>query len=219
MKIWKIIVSITVITTVFSCSDTQPAKEHEKEQCVAVDSLSRNGFEVKYCKEFSRRGACIREGLYVNSMPFDFHKFYDSSGVKEYEREYVITGPKEYYLNRVIKFERNGDTLFEGSNFYEIKTYKNKILLGDTFVSTITLRAAYFKSDTMAVLIDNPDDSSKVYNLFSTNNSVQFEYVPREKKKYFLEGTIREAQRNSSQEKARDLLFTLEFEVDERRNN
>jgi len=186
----------------------QPYKECHKEES------PQDTFLVEYCKEFNADSICAREGGYINSKPYSWHKFYDATGIKEREEEYNLLANDSVELNQIIKFNRNGDTLFDESNFYYIKYNKRTLAVGDTLLVDIILRAPYFRSDTISIFLDDPDVPNLEHRLYSHNNRKRFTYVAKKAGKYFVPGVLRETHREGNKEQTRDMIFELKFKVE-----
>jgi hypothetical protein len=79
-----------------------------------------------YCREYDKNGILEREGIYVyDTIKADWWNFY-KKGLLEAKREYVIVCD-DYYLNQVIFFNKQKDTvlkmnkIYNASTFFEIK--------------------------------------------------------------------------------------------------
>jgi len=216
----KQLITYTYILGLFvlfvACSSIDDNKEQTAgthKDCIKIDSLSDDSTIIESCKEYNSSGVCIREGMYLNSMPNHWHTFYNSEHNIVSRQEFAISTQDSVYTNQIINFDKNGDTLFDESNFFLINYNKKVLAVGDTLIVDFYLRAPYFHSDSMIVYVANPDGGNKEYHLFSTNNRKRFKYVTKKINRYIIPGTLTEIHKEVAKEMTRDMTFNLFFEV------
>lgn len=102
-------------------------------------------------QEFYPSGVKKVEGKWYNGKRVGWFQYYDEGGKLRTLREYIIVNDPENwnrdeaYLNQVIRFDGNGDTLKPGSIFMRLYTVGDTIKDGETYAFKILLAAPMFK--------------------------------------------------------------------------
>jgi len=158
-----------------------------RESCFWIKGELQGSFRRYY-----KNGEIEMSGNYYKGKHLGDVRFYKQDGKLETIRKYVLLEDNEIYLNEVIFFMENGDTNYAKSNFFEIRTKRDTILLGDYFNAQIILKAPYFRNSEMFVYVDIENDSSLLRRFHSKNFKVNYEYLPSDTGLNKLTGVIEE---------------------------
>lgn len=144
-----------------------------------------------YCKEYDKNGNLEREGIYVyDTIKADWWKFY-KKGVLEAKREYVIVCG-DYYLNQVILFNKQRDTVFKknktynASTFFEIKKNNNK----DSLKLFFNVRSAFVKNKLELIILKGTncaDEPDVVIKLNSNKGNIALDKKYSNRKIFFFD--------------------------------
>lgn len=141
-------------------------------------------------KEFYPNNSLKIVGYYINGIKKGNFLFYDKGGNLEASREYIdLNG--DSYLNQVIKYNSEGDTLLNESNFFEF-THPDSAEVGDTIELEFYLRAPAIKGSKFFVFLESPDDTSYYRRVLSDSYLLDFTYSVKDTGKLPLKGFIEE---------------------------
>ena len=113
-------------------------------------------------KEFYPNGNVKMEGKWYQGKQVGWSKYYRQNSTIEALRQYVLINDKlnwesnEPYLNQVIRFNEQGDTVKEGSFYMKRYVTGDTIKNGDTYAFKIVLEAHPLKH--MSIVLCDYDD-------------------------------------------------------------
>lgn len=114
------------------------------------------------CKCFNEQNVLVQEGDFLqDTIATGWHSYYRDDGSLQARREFVSLNDSTLYLNRVIRFNKNGlDTNLNQSNFYTIYIDSSAVALGSQLNATFVLAAPVFDNSYIQVSLVNDDGST-----------------------------------------------------------
>ena len=114
----------------------------------------RHGPEIEF---YSNRKEKLK-GNWFEGHKIGWFEHYEESGSLQVKREYVqpnknFIGPESTsYLNQVIRFDRQGDTVKSGSFYYTLYTTGDTLKNGNQYAFKVILTAPMFKNACFMLL-------------------------------------------------------------------
>lgn len=163
----EIVAIIFLIVLVNSCKHERP---YLKRQAIIGDTVDekyesydasgnltrvyhqKNGLMHGFEREFYSNGEKKVEGSWYEGKCLGWFKYYSENGDLQTMRQYVLVNDEANwtkdaaYLNQVIRFARDGDTVKEGGFFIRVYTSGDTINNGETHAFKIRLVAPLFKN-------------------------------------------------------------------------
>lgn len=191
---------MTLVLLILSCNIKQDKESIHRQNkvCKIIDSLTQR----KYCISYDSLNRKYREGEYIDDYAVGLHYFYDTLGRLTYIREYILT--KDYHLesiqdttsknwlNQVYKFDTTGKIILSQCNFYQIKSDKDTIVIGETFKAKIFLRNIYNEKSSYELLFTVPDDTSLITTVNVDTLPYLYYYKPLHLGDYEVNGIVYE---------------------------
>lgn len=144
-----------------------------------------------YCKEYDKNGILEREGIYVyDTIKADWWNFY-KKGTLVAKREYVIVCD-DYYLNQVILFNKQKDTIFKKnkiyntSTFFKIKKNNNK----DSLKLSFNVNSTFVKNKLDLIILKGTnceEEPDVVIQLNSNKGIITLDKRYSDKKGFFFD--------------------------------
>ncbi len=182
-----------------------------KKECQFKSSINQNHY-LHHCKLYHENGNLAQEGDFLDdTIETGWHYYFRKNGSIKAQREFLQIAPQQFYLNRVYRFEINGDTDRTNSNFYKITFDRDTVSAGDMINVIFKLEAPYFKSSYMNVILTDSAGTDYrlptnhlLYTTFSFNASGKGK---QELKGYLDEIEVEEKQADTLKVRKRPLYF------------
>ncbi len=122
--------------------------------------------------EYFLDGTLKKEG-YVNDEILKIGKwnFYNKKGELDFIREYKIIDGK-HHLNQAWKINNLGDTLYNGSKYFDIQLLSDTISQGKAILGAAFLRSELFKDKKSEIIVCVPNEKSINFNEEFSNFSI-----------------------------------------------
>jgi len=146
-------------------------------KCVYIEELSDEYFYVEYCLFKTSEGKKLRKGRFVNDFPSGLHYFYRSNESLEKIIDFNMLDGDSAFVNQVITFDENGDTLLEKSNFFNYELFEDTLVMGEKLNGFFNLRAKYH-SEASSCRLYLKDQNGEKYHSLETNNGSRVFNVP-----------------------------------------
>ncbi len=167
-------------------------------------------YNRKYKVKFNDNEDTLRKGIFINEMALGKHFFYENNKVI-CERNYIIPNPffididdknetvdfsafkirpDSTYLNTVIFFDQNGDSIIEKSDFYKTNFHKEHWKINDSLEVDFEFYYPGYevvKSDLYFIV---PEDTSKVTVVFTAGKDYTFKRKIFDQKNNEIEGLV-----------------------------
>lgn len=151
---------------------------------------------LHHCRLYHKNGNLAEEGDFINdTIATGWHTYYRGNNTIKARREYLQLTPGMIYLNRVIRFEVNGDTDKTFSNYYIVYFDRDTVAEGGFLLAHFDLEAPYFKNSYIVVKLTPPDGEEEVLPSNYSLISHQAIKVPAQKGKYELKGYMEEIEK------------------------
>jgi len=171
---------------------------------------------IKYKKIFNRYGDLIRSREYDLIRNSEWVRNFESNTLSE--KIYDSSILDSAYVNRLLKFDVNGDTIKEGSNFFVIHNFKNLYQSSDYIKPMIHVSMPEFKKSffNFYTTLMKSGGGSRIIEFSSESKTFSVNFGKLEKGKYHWFGDIEEVNYdllNDSTAQILTLIINEYFEV------
>ncbi|TYP71420.1 hypothetical protein [Aquimarina intermedia] len=213
-KILIVIISLQFLT---SCKENKFQVESEFENGnseIIFDQLTDTliygkNYSRKYKIKFDIQKDTLRKGMYINEMAIGKHFFYKKNMII-CERNYVVPKPffldldranetidfntykvrqDSTYLNTVIFFDKNGDSIIDKSHFYRAKFKKKKWNVNDSLEVDFEFYYPNYKVVKSELYFIVPSDTTMV-TVAKADNDYTFKREILDKQHNEIEGVV-----------------------------
>ncbi|WP_281989689.1 hypothetical protein [Aquimarina aggregata] len=87
-------------------------------------------------------------------------KFFKESGRIDFIREYKLIDNKQY-LNQIWYLNKEGDTLYTPSKYFEVQLIKDTITVGEAVLGAVIMKSPFFKKEASAIRVFLPSEEEK----------------------------------------------------------
>ncbi|MEO8148134.1 MAG: hypothetical protein ABI723_10875 [Bacteroidia bacterium] len=163
-----------------------------KRECKFIGLINKTNYR-HHCKLYHQNGNLAQEGDFINdTLATGWHIYYRANGTLKAKREYFQLSSNMIYLNQVIRFEANGDTDKDASNYYSMYFDKDTIAEGEDLSTHFKLDAPYFKNSYITITLVAERGANEILASDGTLSSDQQIHASARKGEYQLKGFIDE---------------------------